>query len=54
MLNVLVISRVAKCHGCNGYIRVKILAGWGKILGKHSILQNKALFWKICTVFIKY
>ena len=24
------ISRVAKCHGYDGYIRVKILAGWGK------------------------
>ena len=24
------ISRVAKCHGYDGYIRIKILAGWGK------------------------
>ena len=31
-------SRVAKCHGY-----IKILAGWGKSLGKHSILQNPFL-----------
>ena len=36
--------RVGKCHGCDGYIRVKILAGCGKSLGKHTILQNQALF----------
>ena len=26
-------GRVAKCHGYDGYIRVKILEGWGKSLG---------------------
>ena len=33
-------TRVAKCHGYDGYIRVKILASWGKSLGEHTILQN--------------
>ena len=35
--------RVAKCHGYDGYIRVKILAGWGKSLGEHAIWQNQAI-----------
>ena len=39
-------NRVAKCHGYDGYIRVKILAGWGKSLAEHAILQNQALFWE--------
>ena len=34
-------ARVEKCHG---YIRVKILAGWGKSLRDHAIWQNQA-FW---------
>ena len=34
--------KVAKCHGYDGYIRVKILAGWGKSLGDHAIWQNQA------------
>ena len=34
------IGRVAKCHRYDGYIRVKILASWGKSLGEHTILQN--------------
>ena len=38
---------VAKCHGYDRYIRVKILAGWDKSLGKHHILQNHAFFVKI-------
>ena len=37
-------SRVAKCHGYDGYIRVKILASWGKSLGEHTILKNEAFF----------
>ena len=37
-------NRVAKCHGYDGYIRVKILASWGKSLGEHTILQNEAFF----------
>ena len=39
-----VFTRVAKCHGYDGYIRVKILAGWGKSLRDHAIWQNQA-FW---------
>ena len=27
---VYIIPRVAKCHGYDGYIRVKIFRGWGK------------------------
>ena len=38
--------RVAKCHGYDGYIRVKILAGWDKSLGKHPIWPNQAFFWE--------
>ena len=37
-------SRVAKCHGYDGYIRVKILASWGKSLGEHTSLKNEAFF----------
>jgi hypothetical protein len=36
--------RVAKCYGYDGYIRVKILAGWGKSLGEHAIWKNQAFF----------
>ena len=36
------LGRVAKCHRYDGYIRVKILAGWGKSLSEHAILQNQA------------
>ena len=32
--------RVAKCHGQDGYICVKIFAGWGNFLGEHAIWQN--------------
>ena len=39
--------RVAKCHGYDGYIRVKILAGWGKSLAEHAILQNQAFLRRI-------
>ena len=35
-------TRVAKCHGYDGFIRVKILAGWGKRLGQNAIWQNQA------------
>ena len=27
-------TRVGKCHGYGGYIRVKILASWGKKFGR--------------------
>ena len=37
-------GRVAKCHGYDGLIRVKILASWSKGLGEHTILQNEAFF----------
>ena len=37
--------RVAKCHGYGGYIRVKILAGWGKKSGRKTVLQKQVLFW---------
>ena len=37
-----VTSRVAKCHEYDGYIRIKILASWGKSLREHTILQNEA------------
>ena len=40
----LVRPRVAKCHGYDGYIRVKLLASWGKSLGEHTILQNEDFF----------
>ena len=33
---------LAKFYGYDGFIRVKILAGWGKTLGKHPILTNQA------------
>ena len=36
--------RIAKCHGYDGYICVKILAVWGKSFGKQPILQNQAFF----------
>ena len=37
-------ARVAKCHGYDGYIRVKILTGWGKSLGEHANLTKSSLF----------
>ena len=45
-LNMLmqIIHRVAKCHGYDGYIRVKILAGWGKSFGEHANLAKSSLF----------
>ena len=38
------LARVAKCHGYDGYIRVKILAGWGKSFGEHANLAKSSLF----------
>ena len=35
------VTRVAKY---DGYIRLKILASWGKSLGEHTILPNEAFF----------
>ena len=37
-------SRVAKSHGYNGYIRVKIFAGWGKKSGRRCNLAKFSLF----------
>ena len=37
-------GRNAKCHGYDGYIRVKILASQGKRLREHTILPNEAFF----------
>ena len=36
-------DRVAKCHGYDGYIRVKIRGGWGKLFGRTHKFVN-ALF----------
>ena len=35
--------RVAKCHGYDVYIRVKIFAGWCKKSGR---TRNLSLFWE--------
>ena len=35
-------SRVAKCHGYEGYIRVKIFAGWGKKFERTSNLAKSS------------
>ena len=37
-----------------GYIRVKILACWGKSLGGHTILQNGAFLEEICTIYVRF
>ena len=43
-------GRLAKCHRYEGYIRLKELVGWGKKFGgEDKILQNQAIFGKICT-----
>ena len=39
-----IVSRCAKCHGYDGYIRAKILTSWGQSLGGHTILQIEAFF----------
>ena len=36
--------RVAKCHGYDGYIRVKELANWGKKLGRNKKLAKTSHF----------
>ena len=43
-------NRVAKCHEYDGYIRVKIFAGWVKSLGEDAIWPNLAFFGKISTI----
>ena len=47
-------SRIAKCHGYDGYIRVKVLAGWSKSLGEHAIWQYQDFLGKICTTNDKF
>ena len=44
------VTRVAKY---DGYIRLKILASWGKSLGGDKFLQNEAFFEEICTIYVK-
>ena len=40
-------SRVAKCHGYGGYIRVKKLEGWGKkSVRTHSFAKSSIVFGK--------
>ena len=40
-------SRVAKCHGYGGYIRVKNLEGWGKKSGRtHSFAKSSIVLGK--------
>ena len=40
-------GRVGKCHGYDGYIRVKKLASWGKKFGRPKLLAKTSHFWKI-------
>ena len=40
-------TRVAKCHGYGGYIRVKKLEGWGKKSGRiHSFAKSSIVLGK--------
>ena len=47
-------ARVAKCHGYDGYIRVKELASWGKKLGRNKKLAKQAIFEKICATKLRF
>ena len=40
------VNRVAKCHGYDGYICLKIFAGWGKKSGRRCNLAKFSLFWE--------
>ena len=42
----MVVSRLAKCHGYDGYIRVKIFAGWGTKSVRTRNLAKLSLFWE--------
>ena len=48
MVEVLKVAtyRVAKYHRYDGYIRVKIFAGWGKKFGRRCNLAKISLFWE--------
>ena len=41
-----ILARVAKCHGYDRYIRVKIFAGWGKKSGRTGLLAKLSLSWE--------
>ena len=41
-----ILARVAKCHGYDRYIRVKIFAGWGKKSGRTGIVAKSSLSWE--------
>ena len=43
--------RVAKCHAYDGYISVKILAGWGKVWENVQFSKIKPFLGKICTTY---
>ena len=49
-------NRVAKCHGYDRYIGVKILAGWGKTFGRPYSFAKSSLFGKdlhnICEISV--
>ena len=47
-------SRVAKCQGYWGYIRVKMFAGWGKKFGRTCNFAKSLLFGKIYASFSSF
>ena len=47
-------NRDVKCHGYDGYIRVKILGSWGKSLGEHIIWLNLAFFGKNLRMCVRF
>ena len=47
-----VLFRVAKCHGYDGSIRVKILVSWGKSLEEHIVWLNQAFFENVCKISV--
>ena len=44
-LDLGLLNRVAKCHGYDGYIRVKIFRGWGKKSERTHNVTKLGLFW---------
>ena len=40
---MLVLPRVAKCHGYGGYIRVRKLEGWGKKSGRINSFAKSSI-----------
>ena len=47
-------DRVAKCHGYDGYIRVRIFAGWGKKSGTRYNLAKLSLLWEDLHNYARY